>query len=317
MRQNSSELKAFARELGFELCGVCAPQAPPHFDAYQKWIAKGSHGGMGYLADHISLKENPKSLLPECQSIIVVALNYNQPSFPIEGHPKIARYALGRDYHKVIKSKLNRLAQWIELAHPEAKHRACVDTAPIMERDFANLAGLGWFGKNTCLINSERGSWFFIGVLLTSVPYEEDAPAIGGCGTCRACIDACPTGAIVFEDDHWQVDARRCISYLTIENEGSIEPDLATRMQGWTVGCDVCQEVCPFNMPRSSQPLRARFSNESEFAHRLFPDLEELVDLSENTWDLMTRGSATRRLSLEQWRRNARINLENKERGSS
>jgi epoxyqueuosine reductase len=191
-----------------------------------------------------------------------------------------------------------------------------VDSAPIMERDFAQLAGLGWYGKNTMLINSQRGSWFFIGVLLTSVSFEPDSSAIGGCGSCKACIEACPTGAIVLEEDRWQVDARRCISYLTIEHEGEIEDELATKMGDWTFGCDICQEVCPFNNPRESQPLRANETKVEDFQQeRHWPSLKELAVIQPEQWDKLTQGSPTRRTGIEGIRRNARINLANRRQG--
>lgn len=312
MASTSELVKQIARELGFDLVGFCAVQEPPHLQAYAQWIAEGKHGQMGYLADHLPLKQDPRNLLPEARSVIAIGLNYNRPSEPETGNPRIARYALGRDYHKVLRSKLRTLQAWLETEHPGGKYRICVDSAPIMERDFAQLAGLGWFGKNTMLINSQRGSWFFIGILLTSVDFEPDSPALGGCGTCRACIDACPTGAIVYEDGRWQVDARRCISYLTIEHEGHIEPELADRMGQWTFGCDVCQEVCPFNQPRESQPLRAQATHEPDFLREnRIPSLVEITQMSEGQWDEATRGSAIRRTGFHGLKRNARINLAN------
>jgi len=317
-RITAEEIKAYALELGFTTLGVCAPEPPLHLEAYKQWLAKGYHGEMGYLQQHLTLKSHPKNLLPEVQSVIAVSLNYNQPNRTTSGEPRIARYALGRDYHKVLHSKLKSLARFIEQQYPGAKTRACVDSAPIMERDFAQIAGLGWFGKNTCLIDSKRGSWFFIGILLTSVPFEFDAPAIGECGTCRRCIDACPTGAIIFEDDRWQVDARKCISYLTIEHRGAISPELANKMADWTFGCDICQEVCPFNQPRASQPQRASVTTEKDFlSPRTWPNLQQLAQISKTQWDLLTRGSAVRRTGLAGIRRNAEINLANAESATS
>lgn len=295
-------VKAAARELGFELVGVCEPVPAPHLAEYREWLDKGYHGTMEFLERHVALKASPAALLPSVRSVIAVGLNYHQPNPWEDGQPHIAQYARGRDYHRVLRGKLKRMAKWIEGAHPGSENRACVDSAPIFERDYAHLAGLGWFGKNTMLINSERGSWFFLGILLTSVAFEPDLPAQGGCGTCRRCIDACPTGAIRFESDRWQVDARRCISYQTIEHRGP----LTEATHGWTFGCDVCQEVCPFNQPRESQPLRATITREPDFlARRDWPSLERLRMLDEAEWDAMTKGSATRRASAEQWRRNA------------
>jgi epoxyqueuosine reductase len=267
---------------------------------------------MDYLRQHLPLKADPRQLLPTCQSVIVVGLNYNRPNPARPGQPKIARYALGRDYHKVLRKKLKQLETLIQNRDPNAECRACVDSAPILEREFAQMAGIGWFGKNTCLIDSHRGSWFFIGVLLTSVHLEPDQPAIGGCGTCRKCIDACPTGAIVLDDDRWQVDSRRCISYLTIEHRGDVGLDTA----GWTVGCDICQEVCPFNEPRPSQPERGESTTEQDFlTTRVWPPLGQLANIQNEEWDQLTVGSAARRVKPDMLRRNARLNLASEETG--
>ena len=310
---DSQPLKDFASTLNFELIGVCDAVPAPHLDFYEQWLSRGFHGSMDYLQRHVSLKKSPSELLPEVQSIIAVGLNYNQQVEWRAGQPRIARYALGRDYHKVLRGKLKRLAAWIEADQPGAKCRSCVDSAPIFERDFAHLAGLGWFGKNTCLINSKRGSWFFIGLLLTSVSFQPDVPAVGGCGSCRKCIDACPTGALVFDDDRWQVDSRKCISYLTIEHHGPIEGSLAGKVGDWTFGCDVCQEVCPFNQPRESQPMRATQTTERDFLNRkTWPGLVELTQLDQAQWDSLTEGSAVRRTGREGFARNAEVNLNNR-----
>jgi epoxyqueuosine reductase len=310
-RFDASALKTEAIRLGFELVGVCPPVAPPHIDAYEQWLAQGFGGEMRYLERHLPLKRDPRSLLPGTESVVVVGLNYNQERPRAAEGPGIAKYALGRDYHRVLRSKLAKLARWLAGEHPGSVSRACVDSAPIMERDYGQLAGLGWFGKNTMLINSERGSWFFLGVLLTTVRFEVDRPSEGGCGTCNRCLEACPTGAIVNRGGRWQVDARRCISYLTIEHPGPIDADLRSAIGGWTIGCDVCQDVCPFNTERGSQPLRAVQTGERDFAAREWPTLLELASISDSAWDALTRGSATRRVSAAMLRRNARINLEN------
>ncbi len=313
-RIESARVKEKALSLGFELVGVCPAAAPPHLQEYQRWLDNGYHGSMEYLREHLPLKADPQLLLPGARSIIAVGLNYNQEPPTRPGGPRIARYALGRDYHKVLRGKLKQLAAWIEFEHEEGACRACVDSAPIMERDFANLAGLGWFGKNTMLINSRRGSWFFLGLLLTTVHFEPDQPAEGGCGTCTRCIEACPTGAIIHSDGRWQIDARTCISYLTIEHKGPIEPELEARLGAWTFGCDICQEVCPFNQPRPNQPLRAQSTSEPDFLTRSeWPSLERLSNMQWAQWDEFTRGSALRRTGLEGLSRNARINQRNQE----
>jgi epoxyqueuosine reductase len=311
-RIDTADLKEQARGLGFDLVGVCPAVEPPHLGEYQRWLQNGYHGTMAYLQDHLPLKEHPNRLLPGARSVIAVALNYNQPQVPREGEPRIARYALGRDYHQVLRGKLRKLASYVQSAHPEAECRPCVDSAPIMERDYANLAGLGWFGKNTMLINSRKGSWFFLGLLLTTVDFEPDAPAAGGCGTCTRCIDACPTGAIVHEEGRWQVDARSCISYLTIEHKGALTRDQERQLGDWTFGCDVCQEVCPFNQLRLSQPDRAQITTEPDFLSRSeMPSLSRIASIEWAEWDELTRGSAMRRAGLEGLRRNAAINLRN------
>ena len=298
---DSSELKRIALELGFTTVGV-APTVPipEALKAYHDWLGHGYHGEMQYMADHEALKQDPCSLLPSAKSVIVVTMNYFQePASPV----KVARYALGRDYHKVLRSRLRRLASLLSSLYPDAHFRACVDSAPLLERSYAHLAGLGWFGKNTMLIDSKRGSWFFIGVLLSSVPFVSDEPSLGGCGTCRACIDACPTGAIVNISDRWQVDSRQCISYQTIEKSGELTVDT----DGWVFGCDVCQEVCPFNSPRETQPMRSAVTTEPDFlATRRFPSLVELAQISHADWDALTQGSALRRTGYEGLKRNAR-----------
>ncbi len=296
------EVKRLAQEQGFATCGIASAASPQSLPQYREWLAKGYHGQMDYLASSLPLREDPATLLPGARSAIMVTLGYYQEPPP---GPKVARYALGRDYHKVLRAKLRRLAAALEEAQPDARFRACVDSAPILEREYAHRAGLGWFGKNTMLIDSKRGSWFFLGALLTTLELEPDKPSLGGCGTCRACIDACPTGAIVHEDGRWQVDARRCISYLTIEHRGPIDPELDAARQGWVFGCDVCQEVCPFNHPTPRQPLRALPTAEPDFVRRPLPS--NLEELSQEEWDLATRGTAIRRAGFEGLKRNARL----------
>lgn len=304
-------LKAKAIELGFDTVGVCDAVRPPHLSAYENWIDKGYHATMDYLADQLPLKEHPERLLPGVKSVIAVSLNYNQAVAAPEGYPKIARYAQGRDYHKVIRSKLRRLSEWLKLSYPGIETRPCVDSAPIMDREFAQLAGLGWYGKNTCLIDSRRGSFFFIGLLLVSERFASDKPSVGGCGTCTKCLDACPTGAIKHEDGRYHVDARRCISYLTIEHEGPIPDEFSGKLNGWTFGCDICQEVCPFNQPNEQQPLRAQMTSEQDFLNkREWPALKELAVIQHEEWDTLTQGSPVRRTGIEGIRRNARLCLE-------
>jgi len=305
-------------ELGFQAVGVCDVVPAPHMREYQEWLSKGYAGSMDYLLTQVKLKATPEELLPHAKSVIAVALNYFQNTEHVQGSPRIARYALGRDYHKVIRGKLRTLSRWISDTYPDARCRPCVDSAPIFERDYAHLAGLGFFGKNTMLIDPKRGSWFFIGLLLTTESFAPDVTQEGGCGTCRKCIDACPTGAIIQEGGHWQLDSRRCISYLTIEHEGPIDPQLQSRMGGWTFGCDVCQEVCPFNEVRERQPLRGTTTRERDFipVHK-WPNLKELVVIEDEWWNELSTGSPIRRTGIEGLRRNALINLQNEKGDSS
>lgn len=298
---DSDLVKQLAIEAGFSTVGI-TPAVPigDALDAYYEWLEEGFAGEMGYLHDHFPLKVKPQSILPSAKSVVVVTANYNQvPS----SSPKIARYALGKDYHRVLRSMLSGLAKRFQEVDPESEWRACVDSAPIMERAYAQMAGLGWFGKNTMLIDSRRGSWFFLGILLTSLELAPDKPSTGGCGSCTKCIDACPTGAIVQINGRWQVDSRRCISYQTIEKKGELEVDTA----GWLFGCDICQEVCPFNEPRESQPLRATITSIERFLDRTpVPPAESVAEMSYEEWDAMTQGSAMRRTGYDGLRRNAR-----------
>jgi epoxyqueuosine reductase len=306
----NDRVKVAAHGLGFELVGVCDSSAPQSLGILEKWVADGLHGEMEYMANSLPLRADLNSVLPGVRSVIAVGLNYNQE--PLEGDVKVARYALGRDYHKVIRGKLKRLGSAMAELVPAETWRACVDSAPVMEREYANRAGLGWFGKNTCLINSHRGSWFLIGVLLTTAEIAVDSAAVGGCGTCTRCVDDCPTGAIIQREGVWQVDARRCISYLTIEKRGDFTADEAAMVGDWTFGCDVCQEVCPFNQERLSQPLRGMVTREPGFLDRRdFGKLENLIQIGDGEWDEMTQGSAVRRAGFDGLLRNARANLGN------
>jgi epoxyqueuosine reductase len=312
----SERIKEKAREVGFDLVGICPAGEPPHYAAYLEWLRAGWHGQMHYMARTRSLRKNPQTLLEGAKSILCVGLNYYQPLPPVpEGAGRISRYALGRDYHKVIRKKLRQVATWGEKEYPGLRTRICVDSAPILEREFAWLAGLGWFGKNTCLINTHRGSYFFIGLLLLSEEFEADAPAVGDCGRCRRCIDACPTGALIYQegDKVAILDATKCISYLTIEYRGEFTEEQKDRLHGWVFGCDVCQEVCPFNKPRPHQPLRAQPTREEDFLPReklVHPPLRWLANLSDEEFVKVFAGSAVMRAGPAQMRRNARAVLQ-------
>lgn len=308
---DSGPFKAAALAAGFTTAGICAAEPAEGLEFYRKWLAEGNHAGMAYLPNSLDLRSNPRKLLESARSVIALTLNYRQPEPPSSDF-RVAQYARGRDYHKVIRGKMNRLiARW-KADFPEAEFRGCIDSAPIFEREYAHLAGLGWFGKNTCLIDSKRGSFFFIAIILTSLPIQQDVPAKGGCGTCRACIEACPTGAIQFGHGRWFINSNRCVSYLTIEHRGEIDPGLERGVGDWSFGCDVCQDVCPFNQAGPRQPERGQATTEPDFATRDYPGLLELARMQEAEWDSTFAGSAIRRAGFDGLMRNVELNLKNR-----
>jgi epoxyqueuosine reductase len=267
----SEVIKTAAGQLGFELVGIAPAVTPGGIHNFLDWLERGYAGEMHYLPRREEAYEHPRNVLDGVRSIVMLGLNYNAPVPDIkgasrdvhqapEGRPpaipaRIARYALGRaDYHDVIRGKLKLLAEAVRGESPGCKVRGIVDTAPLLERDFARLAGLGWFGKNTILINKHLGSWFFLAALLVDIELEYDEPhAASHCGTCTRCLDSCPTDAFV---GPYVLDARRCISYLTIEHRSSIPEELLPGIGDWLFGCDICQEVCPWNRkaPVTSEP---------------------------------------------------------------
>ena len=306
-------VKEVCRLNGADLVGITNATPPQSWESLQEWVEAGRHGSMSYMSHALALRQSLDSVLVGTQSVICIGVNYHQPLKRAAGQAKVAQYALGRDYHKVLRQMLKRVQNLLEKQYPGFQWRVCVDSAPVMERDLAHRAGLGWFGKNTMLINSHRGSYFLLAELLTTAKIKPDEPAIGGCGTCKACIEACPTSAIIFDQGRWQVDARRCISYLTIEHKVEIDAELQPLMGDWTFGCDVCQEVCPFNSVRETQPLRAQATQNPDFlARRDFGSLENLLVKTNEEWDVLTQGSPVRRAGFEGLKRNARINIANK-----
>jgi epoxyqueuosine reductase len=237
-------VKDEAYRLGFALAGVTTPEPPPHLPVYEHWLDMGRNGSMAYLAD--PRRREPRRLLPGCKSILVLAMRYpaseETPHPSGEGH--IASYALGRDYHRVIPERLEALARFIgqQAGKPVTCH-GYTDSGPLLERDLGQRAGLGWIGRNTCLLHPKIGSYFFLAELLLDIELEADPPFVEDrCGRCTRCLDACPTGCLLPDRT---MDARRCISYLTIENKGEILPDLRPLTGDWVFGCDLCQQVCP------------------------------------------------------------------------
>ncbi len=249
----TQEIKGKARELGFVLAGVTRPDPPEHMHLYRHWLEAGRHAQMDYLAAPraVERRSDPRKILPECQSILVLAVPYNNPEQsprPEDGkaHARVAAYACGQDYHEVLKPRLQAIVAFIEqrLGHT-VPNRWYTDSGPLLERELAQRAGLGWIGKNSLLINPQRGSYFLLAEILLGVALEVDAPfASDHCGSCRRCLQACPTDCILPDRT---LDASRCISYLTIELKDAIPQELRPQIGDWAFGCDICQEVCPWN----------------------------------------------------------------------
>lgn len=252
----SSTIKAEARRLGFELCGIAPAVTPEGLSAFHDWLGRGYDGEMSYLGNREAAYAHPSGVLEAVRSVVMLAINYRcaDPPEVQPGQARVSRYSWGSvDYHDLIREKLKQLADVMHQHRPGCHTRCVVDTAPLLERDFARLAGLGWFGKNTLLINKRAGSWLFLAGLLTDQTLEYDEPhETSHCGTCTRCLDACPTDAF---PEPYVLDARKCISYLTIELRGPISAELRPGMGDWLFGCDICQDVCPWNKkaPKSSE----------------------------------------------------------------
>jgi epoxyqueuosine reductase len=302
-------LKHRARDLGFELAGIAPATPADGFDRLRAWLDRGFAGEMSYMQRHAQARRHPSAVLAEVRSVVMVGMNYKPQESRSEGAlpaARVARYARRQDYHDVLRRRLNQLLAWVQQEVPGCRGRGVVDTAPLLERDFARRAGLGWFGKNTMLLNKRLGSYFFLGALLLDLELRPDPPhEASHCGTCTACLDACPTQA--FAGPGW-LDSRRCISYLTIELRGPIPPDLRRPMGDWLFGCDVCQEVCPWNRkaPSGREP-----------AFEALPGLDpadpaQLLGLSEDEFRRRFRGTALMRSNRRGLLRNAAIVLGNR-----
>jgi epoxyqueuosine reductase len=271
----------------------------------EEWLSLGYQADMNWMTN--PRRRDPRLILPTVRSIIAVALNYYQPHArpPGREYAKISRYAWGQDYHKVLEKKLKQLAQGLQVAAPTATFKYYTDTGPIGDKVWAEAAGLGWIGKNGNLITRAYGSWVFLGEILTDLPLAADRPHAQHCGTCSRCLTACPTQAIAAP---YVVDAGRCIAYHTIENrEAELPPSIAERLSGWVAGCDICQDVCPWNQ-RFAQPTDvAEFTPDDR---RIYGKLIDLVDLTDTDWQQRFAGSALKRIKPSMWRRNSQANLE-------
>ena len=304
-------IRRWGRELGFQQVAIADTDLGEYEARLDAWLEQDHHGEMDWMAAHGRKRSRPELLHPGTRSVIVVRMDYLPPAAtPVEDlieQPDkacISRYAIGRDYHKVLRSRLKKLAQRIENAIGPFGHRVFTDSAPVLEKPLAEKAGLGWIGKHTNLLNRQAGSWFFLGELYTDLPLPADEPVRDHCGSCRRCIDVCPTRAIIAP---YQLDARRCISYLTIELKGSIPVEFRQAMGNRIYGCDDCQMVCPWNR-------YAQFSGEDDFQPRQDLDAGDLVELfgwDEATFLERTEGTAIRRIGHERWLRNLAVALGN------
>lgn len=308
----SADVKQQAARLGFDLCGIAPAEALPELSFLGEWIDRGYAGEMHYLARNAGQRADVRAVLPSARSVIALGTIYNTDrpysmENPDRGAAAISRYAWGDDYHEVIRQRMDLLVGWIrEQAGPHVDLRAYVDTGPVQERVYARHAGLGWVGKNTCLINELRGSWIFLSEIICSVPLQPDAPALDQCGTCSLCIDACPTGAIV--EPH-VLDANQCLAYLTIELKGSIPAEYRDAVGVHVYGCDICQEVCPWNLAPETA-----VSPDVPWQARPGLDRPRLVDLwrrSDDELRALLKGSAMKRAGVRRLRRNLAVAIGN------
>jgi epoxyqueuosine reductase len=305
----SDRLKAEALRLGFDDVGIAPAVVAPGYEDFLRWLDAGHDAGMAYLRRQEPSRSHPAALLEGVRSIVVVSVVYGsqesaqgmETSRPTQG--KVARYARGADYHRVLWEKLGSLLDWLLRERPNARGRAVADTAPLLERDYARLAGLGWIGKNTMLISRRLGSFTFLGALLTDIELAYDVPhQANHCGTCTRCLEACPTGAF---PGPYQLDARRCISYWTIEHRGLLAEADAERLEGWVFGCDICQDVCPWNRKAPAGRL-GEFEAQSEWVE---PDLIAWLDRDPASWVTKLKGTALARTKRVGLLRNAALVL--------
>ena len=298
----AAAVKDRAREVGFDLCGIATAARHPRLERLTSWIDRGYAGEMAYLRKSRDERLDPRRVLPTARSVVSLACLYNtadpySTAVTEPGRAVIARYAWGDDYHDVLRARLTELVRWMDEASGGGIEAfSCVDNGPVQERVFAEQAGLGWIGKNTCLISPTLGSWLFLAEVLTSAELEPDRAGVDQCGTCTRCLDACPTGAIT---EPYVVDATRCVSYLTIETRGAVEASLRSAMSREIVGCDICQDVCTWNRRRVASADPAWQPRDAV----RFPSLVDLCQRSDDDWRRDLKGSALRRAGLRRIRR--------------
>jgi len=306
----TEEIKARARELGFCEVGVTrAEYLMEEGSRLIEWLKRGYHGTMMWMARNVEKRVDPRNILPDAVSIISVAMNYYTPVVHTSDDRvgKISRYAWGDDYHEIVKEKLTELLDFIKTRTPEAHGKVYVDTGPVLDKVWAQRAGIGWEGKHTNIISKNYGSWIFLGEIILNLELDYDPPAADHCGTCTLCIDACPTGAIV---EPYVLDSNRCISYLTIEHRNELDQRLVREFDNWIYGCDICQDVCPWNHKRA-QPttMKEFFPREDNIA----PSLEEIANLQPEEFNQRFRKSAIKRVKHAGLVRNAIAVVHSKE----
>jgi epoxyqueuosine reductase len=304
----TEKVKKAALQLGFDLVGIAPAHPPEHWDFYQQWLHLGYAGEMGYLGRNLDRRADPCEIVPNAKSILCLGLNYlpsKKQGADDASRGSISKYAQGDDYHDVIKARLFDLLAEIQRLEPSADGRVYVDTGPVLERDFAVRAGLGWFGKHTVLIHKHKGSWFFLAEIILNLELEPDKPQLDHCGTCTRCIDACPTDAIVAP---YEVDSRLCISYLTIESRGSIPRDLRSGIGHWVYGCDICQDVCPWNHKHAQPTDELAFQTREGLDA---PKLADLLGMDQAAFSAKFKGSPIKRAKRRGLLRNAAVALGN------
>ena len=327
----ANQIREEARRLGFDAVGIARLPDPPTtvpsppaqdsilshdlpitsqlWNRLKKWLELRFHGTMEWMARDPKRRANPEEVLPGCHSLIVVGMNYYTEHTPDESNHagRIARYAWGKDYHNFMKNRLTQLENFLHAQVPEAQTRSYVDTGPVMEKPWAQEAGIGWIGKHTNIVSTDFGSWLLLGEILTTVPFDFDEPAMDLCGTCSLCIQACPTGAIV---EPYLLDAERCISYLTIEYRGDMDElpiELRKKIGNRIFGCDDCLDICPYNI--NAKPTSEPGFQPSSWV--LHPQLPKLANLTKEEFQTLTKGSPLRRPKHEGFIRNVQIGLEN------
>ncbi|MEL6389310.1 MAG: tRNA epoxyqueuosine(34) reductase QueG [Bacteroidota bacterium] len=297
--QIATWLKATAKEIGFLSVGIAkAEYMEPEARRLESWLNAGHHGQMGYMANHFDKRVDPTKLVPGAKTVVSLTYNYYTPEEQIEDAPKLSIYAYGEDYHRVVKDKLFELIHRMREHVGQVQGRCFVDSAPVLERDWARRSGIGWIGKHTLLLSKKKGSYFFLAELIIDAEIEADSPVADHCGKCTSCIDACPTDAIA--EAGYVLDAQRCISYLTIELRNEIPTEFRSKMEDWMFGCDICQQVCPWNRfsVRHDEP---KFEPHPE---TLQMDREAWEEITEETFERILGKSAVQRTTFEGIRRN-------------